>query len=491
MSRRVPLLPVVLVLACFAAPVRGADAPPANPHGNADLDCASCHKEAVGPGDDVGKEFDHDATGFPLVGAHARALCRDCHDDPRFARVGTACADCHTDAHRGQLGPDCRECHTPHGWLDTQRLKKLHDGTALPLVGAHAAVDCDACHSDALGSQYVGTPTDCYDCHAATWAATTNPPHQESGFGTDCVRCHGVYATGWSGGDFRHPESFPLRGGHAVPPCSACHTDGFANTPTECVACHQSDYDATTDPNHQQAQFPTDCRICHNIDSWHDAHFDHDATAFPLTGAHRSVDCTQCHSAGYTGTPTECVACHQADYDRTTDPNHAAQGFPTDCRVCHNTSSWGDATFDHATTAFPLTGAHTTVDCAGCHSAGYTNTASECVACHRDRYDATSDPNHAAAGFPTDCATCHTTTAWQPSTWDHDTLFPIYSGTHAGRWNTCADCHVVATDYATFECILCHEHSQANTDPRHTDVGDYTYDSAACFRCHPRGRAGD
>ena len=57
--------------------------------------------------------------------------------------------------------------------------------------------------------------------------------------------------------------------------------------------------------------------------------FDHSATAFPLTGAHRAVACQQCHGDGvYHGKSAVCVSCHQADYDRTTDPNHRTAQFP-------------------------------------------------------------------------------------------------------------------------------------------------------------------
>ncbi|HPF69941.1 MAG TPA: hypothetical protein PLQ13_04645 [Candidatus Krumholzibacteria bacterium] len=486
MIRRI--LTTLVIVAATAGPAAAqSGGSPANPHGNADLDCASCHREAVGPGDEVGRMFDHDRTGFPLVGAHKQALCRDCHDDPAFAKVGTACADCHTDAHKGRQGPACDACHTPDDWSDRRDMRRRHDATALPLVGAHAAVDCDACHSGAVSSQYTGTPSDCYACHADTWAHTTNPPHEASGFGTDCVRCHGVFATGWSGGDFRHPSSFPLTGGHAGPACIECHQGGFSGTPTECVACHQDDYDRTTEPDHRLAQFPTDCRICHDTRTWDDTNFDHNRTAFPLTGAHVPLDCTQCHSAGYTGTPTACVACHQQEYDNTNDPNHAQAQFPTDCRICHNTTSWEGASFNHNSTAFPLTGAHVPLDCTQCHSAGYTGTPTACVACHQQDYDGTNDPNHAAANFPTQCATCHTTNAWSPSTWDHDTRFPIYSGKHRDKWNTCADCHTVPTNYAAFECIFCHEHNRTDTDRKHTDVRNYVYASSECFRCHPRG----
>ena len=157
----------VLCLALLAAAPALAQTP-ANPHGNADLDCASCHAEAVGPGDQVGSGFDHATTGFALEGAHARALCRDCHDDPAFAQVGTACADCHSDTHRGRQGPACGECHTPDrlGRQPGHAPPPRRHGPAPG--GCPCGVDCDACHQGPVTSQYVGTPTDCYACHAET-----------------------------------------------------------------------------------------------------------------------------------------------------------------------------------------------------------------------------------------------------------------------------------------------------------------------------------
>jgi hypothetical protein len=314
-----------------------------NPHGDMKLDCMLCHTEQSWDEEGRVKDFDHSTTGFDLEGLHSHAKCRDCHKEPVFAHVGTACVDCHQDIHRGRLGPACEDCHTPAGWVDRPQMRRDHDATALPLVGAHERVDCDACHEGAVRSDYVGTPFDCYSCHGDDYHGTTAPDHELSGFGTDCIQCHGVFAATWGSGDFIHSGAFPLTGAHRTAECMACHTDGFAGTPTDCVACHQDDYDGT------------------------------------------------------------------------------------------------------------------------------------------------NDPAHMAAGFPTDCRACHTTNAWTPSTWDHDPLFPIYSGRHAQEWNTCTDCHTVPSNYAVFECILCHEHNQADTDDDHSEVQDYRYLSTDCFRCHPRG----
>jgi hypothetical protein len=78
---------------------------------------------------------------------------------------------------------------------------------------------------------------------------------------------------------------------------------------------------------------------------------------------------------------------------------------------------------------------------------------------------------------------------WQPSTFDHDSqYFPIYSGSHGGRWNSCTDCHL-GGDVSSFTCTTgCHGKNE--TDGHHGGVRDYVYDDAACLSCHPRGRSG-
>ncbi len=136
-----------------------------NPHGDMDLDCKLCHVGSSWELSQTG-EFDHNTTGFPLEGMHQHALCRDCHREPVFAHIGTQCADCHNDTHRGRLGPSCADCHTPNAWVDQPQARQEHNATAMPLVGAHERVDCDACHTGAVTGDYVGTPTDCYACHA-------------------------------------------------------------------------------------------------------------------------------------------------------------------------------------------------------------------------------------------------------------------------------------------------------------------------------------
>jgi hypothetical protein len=109
------------------------------------------------------------------------------------------------------------------------------------------------------------------------------------------------------------------------------------------------------------------------------------------------VQCTACHTNGYNGTPQNCFACHASD-DR-----HNGQ-FGSNCESCHSPSGWGNATFDHNQTAFPLAGKHQNLECQKCHRNGvYKGTPAQCVACHEDEHNGENG---------TDCAQCHTPTNW-------------------------------------------------------------------------------
>ncbi|MBL0060772.1 MAG: hypothetical protein IPP40_04600 [bacterium] len=76
---------------------------------------------------------------------------------------------------------------------------------------------------------------------------------------------------------------------------------------------------------------PTACIDCHTTETWDQA-FDHQSTAFPLTGQHLQTACRQCHIGGvFEGTPSQCIDCHLADYNGTSDPDHEAAQMSTAC----------------------------------------------------------------------------------------------------------------------------------------------------------------
>lgn len=392
--------------------------------------------------------------------------------------------------HGSTFRENCAVCHRPDSWTPARISDKFdHRKYGFALTGAHKDAPCLQCHENLEFTTAKGSR--CADCHQDVHLGEMGP---------DCARCHSTrdFVDRSESTKMHRSTRFPLTGAHLTTDCAGCHVPNgtasmsFLNTPTTCDGCHLQEYRATSSPDHQAAGFPTDCARCHSTNVWSAGTFDHSTTGFPLTGAHRPLACQQCH-AGNTFTPLDpaCVSCHRADYDATSDPNHASVGFPPDCARCHGTGGWSGANFDHAVTGFALTGAHTTQTCQACHGAGpFTPLDPACVACHRAQYDATTNPNHAAAGFSTDCASCHGTTQWAGATFDHDArYFPIYSGRHLGKWSACVDCHVNQQSYAVFECILCHEHSnRADLDSKHSGVSGYEYLSARCYACHPQGR---
>jgi hypothetical protein len=237
--------------------------------------------------------------------------------------------------------------------------------------------------------------------------------------------------------------------------------------------------------------FSTECQTCHSALTWTGTRgFDHQRTGFPLTGAHVATACTSCHPGQrFQGTPKDCYSCHRTAYDQA-QPPHAASGFAASaCASCHNTTSFAGASFNHDVTAFPLTGAHRSVACAGCHGDGvFAGKLTTCESCHLADYN-TAVPNHPAAGFTSSaCATCHNTTSFTGATFNHDTQwFRIYNSGHAGRWNTCTDCHPSTSTFSTFNCLGCHPHDdKASTDSHHVGKSGYRYDSNACYSCHTR-----
>ncbi len=457
---------------------------PDHEQNNFDHNCGTCHSTTAWEP----SNFDHSSTGFVLAGAHATTACVTCHA-AGYTNTPNTCISCHQadvtaadNPNHASAGFD-NNCATCHGASSWQPANWNHTTTGFVLLGAHTSLQCISCHSQT----YVGTSQTCYGCHSGDFTAVVDPNHVTNNFDQLCTNCHGT--TAWSPATFDHNlTQFPLTGGHAGLQCLTCHSTGYTNTSTACYSCHQGDFEGVTDPNHMTNNFDHNCVTCHTTTAWTPSTFNHSTTGFALTGGHTGLQCVACHSAGYTNTPADCYSCHQGDFAAVTDPNHVTNGFSHLCAECHTTTAWTPASFNHSTTNFPLTGAHVGLMCIACHSGGYVATPTLCFSCHQGAYDATTSPDHTAANFPTDCQTCHTTTAWTPANWNHDTqYFPIYSGTHREKWNNCNDCHVNAANYAVFECIFCHEHNQTDMNAKHQGRPGYSWQSAACLNCHPDG----
>ena len=419
-----------------------------SPHGNLAIPCQNCHTASGWTPIRAVPEFDHNRTRYPLRGMHQSVACAQCHIKPVFSNVGQRCQDCHADIHKRQLGANCEACHTVRGWQVSIQQIQQHNNR-FPLTGAHAAVDCEACHKGAANSKFQTMSTACGSCHFKDFQATTNPNHVTAKFSTACDTCHS--SDNWLNAKFDHSSTgFLLTGGHAVPPrqCTDCHTNNNYNlTTSACLTCHLKDFQATKNPNHVAANFSSNCLQCHTTAAWQPAKFDHSTVNFVLTGAHTVPprQCTDCHvNNNYNLTSTTCVSCHLKDFQGATNPSHVSGGFAQTCETCHTTAAWQPATFDHAKSGFPLTGAHTVPprQCTDCHvNNNFNITSTTCVSCHQNDFNTAVSPV-AHAGFPTTCQQCHDTVQWTDAKFDHSTTGFTLTGAHTVPPRQCTDCHV-------------------------------------------------
>jgi hypothetical protein len=221
-------------------------------------------------------------------------------------------------------------------------------------------------------------------------------------------------------------------------------------------------------------------------------------TAYPLSGAHISVLCTSCHSAGYEKIPAECSACHAK---AAPSPHYLGP-----CALCHNPTGWQNINFDHAMAGpdcqicheFMRPAGHYVGQCSACHTAGTAwrqgvmssharlGVGSEaCSSCHLKQAP--------AKHYGLKCDACHETSTWKPVQFDHAVA-------HA---TNCQSCHAKSRPDNHFpgQCSTCHEpgidwkgasFNHANPDTLdcqscHASVKPANHFSAQCSTCHEVG----
>lgn len=281
-------------------------------------DCAGCH----GSRDWKLTRFDHlKASGYALLGRHAKLACDTCHRGGDLkAPLPKNCLGCHAaaDVHSGRFLAECADCHGEDRWQVTAF---DHDKRAeFALRGAHAKLDCHACHSGVLKQQQM--TTDCAGCHAV------DDVHNGS-MGRDCRSCH--QESGWRDQvKFDHDLSkFPLVGLHVGVACEECHASrAYRDAPERCTDCHRG-------KDVHKGRLKGDCAACHNPNGWDFWQFDHATTRFALTGAHERLGCRDCHRKPEhdLSLSRECAACHRSD-----DVHDGL--FGRDCGRCHGTESF-------------------------------------------------------------------------------------------------------------------------------------------------------
>lgn len=455
-------------------------------------ECSDCHTTSLWKP----SLYDHAVTGFTLTGAHTSEDCNSCHA-AGYTNVVSDCNSCHLADFNAASDPNhiaanfpqqCETCHSTVAWTPASF---DHDAEYFPIYsGEHNGEwnNCSDCHTNS--SNYA--VFSCIGCHEHNRQEMDSEHQGVSGYvyiSSECFACH---PDGKSDGAFNHAVSnFPLTGTHTVITCNQCHASGYAATPTDCNSCHNTDYTGALNPDHQSAGIPSSCETCHDANAWIPSSFSHASTQFALTGAHIGRQCSDCHSGSLTAASGQCISCHQTDFSASSNPDHEVLALSSDCQTCHTTNAgWSPAQFPDHDNYFQLLGRHAQIrnNCSDCHNGNYAQTPNTCYGCHQSDFTSAQNPNHTSAGFPHECETCHSQTAWEPSTFNHDTqYFPIYSGKHRNEWTQCSQCHQNGSNFAIFTCISCHEHNQADMDDEHEGVNNYQYNSAACLSCHPDG----
>jgi len=455
------------------------------------LACGSCHKEHFGREFDVLRfdslAFNHQDSGYELLGSHIEAQCSDCHTsglitdpgviafkgdagalDHTFLGLETTCVGCHeSESPHGLQFEDqtCTNCHTEEVWESAELFD--HAAARYTLTGKHLSVECAQCHSsegsiDMPEVLYRPIPFGgCLDCH--------EDEHQGR-FEAACASCHRT--AGWSSvsestlaSNFDHDRTgFALSGAHVEATCASCHDAGAPTSPTvrmrfvstrgranyrqpvgtECADCHLDAHDSSF----SMQPDPMACADCHDAGAWTPSSFGLDehqqGARFELEGAHLAVPCSACHSTveeeiapHFLVEDRSCQSCHEPD-----DPHgeqFASAAGASLCGSCHGTEDWSLASFDHDGTDFPLLGAHILTTCQGCHEpqqsgpTTYRSLEMSCEGCH-----AADDP-HVDQFEDRTCDSCHDSEAFRLTAFEHqNTRFPL-DGAH--KKVACASCH--------------------------------------------------
>ncbi|MFQ6043079.1 MAG: cytochrome c3 family protein, partial [Candidatus Poribacteria bacterium] len=288
--------------------------------------------------------------------------CLECHggikeqlnskEGLHFIKFKGTCVSCHPDHH----GRDFK--------IDFDESKFQHKDAGYELIGKHAQLKCNQCHTSEgkrkivpqpkIG-KYIGLQTECIFCHQKDDAGERGHNGQ---LGDKCDECHTEKA--WKPSTFdvnRHDESeFKLFGKHQEVRCEKCHADGrYKGLNAKCIDCHKKD---EQEKGHK-GQLGDECERCHTADGWKPSTFtelDHQNTGYPLDGRHIDVPCSKCHKNGkYKKLDTSCYACHRRDDE---EYGHLGE-LGKVCEDCHTVYGWAPSTFDierHNLLDFKLTG---------------------------------------------------------------------------------------------------------------------------------------
>ena len=243
----------------------------------------------------------------------------------------------------------------------------------------------------------------------------------------------------------------PLSKAHAklegLDNCQKCHEPGKRVTAQKCLECHKPIAERIAARKGVHREAGNDCISCHVEHAGVGADtrristkiFDHaKETGFDLVGKHVRVECAS------------CATCHPVTV-----------AFKETQKL-----------FDHAKTAYPLTGAHMRAACEKCHVAkAYKGVKfASCADCHKD-------PHAKPLGT---CVTCHVTESFkarpplQQAKFDHAKTGYALVGRHAAV--ACASCHVKPATKVHLKFARCAD--------CHQDVHKGVFKTLDCSSCH-------
>jgi hypothetical protein len=463
----------------------------------------------------------------PLSKAHADLegvkSCTQCHELGRREISAGRCLACHEPlaarvragqgyhASREIAGAPCESCHHEHLGRDIRLVRWQpsqaafdHARTGYRLEGAHAKVECRACHDrrrilqaevrawvdrHAAVKTFLGLDRRCAACHF---------DEHRSQLPGECSSCH-TSASWKPAAGFDHERTrYPLQGAHRRVACDRCHplqtdpayvADGFPKARAASYAryqgvAHRECSDCHKDPH--AGRMGGTCASCHVADRWSSivpaskaGGFDHGKTRYPLTGRHRAVTCERCHPSDAAGRLVlsgfafqSCTDCHADAHAGQISASEAGG----DCARCHHVEGFVPARFtvvDHEKTRYPLTGGHIAVPCGACHPGDSTLQPAPAPPGIRSRKTDSTRLAYGSADLQ-NCATCHV-----------DPHAGQFSSTEGGRPSrACADCHVGASflelkfdhgrdtsfplhgRHAKVACAGCHRPSAGGAGPR-------------------------
>jgi len=362
-----------------------------------ELHCTMCHGFLKEPREGVPVD-----TARAVLSPRA-SECLVCHQMRTFITELELLEDPHQAA--------CGTCHNPH----VQRFGAVAF-TTCTTSGCHERPDTVSAFHESLAPDLL---MECATCHR---------PHSWRIDGSNCTACHRADAEGRARRPLRRPhppissagmlpELFEqvwaarvaeqltgpaaqdtfLHSNHRNIPCTRCHDMAQRHgslrirTRDDCMACHHSAENRSLCTNCHGATGPAETKVVTtpvrmpgwSSDRTRELSFEH--------ARHRSVQCTECHTAARTNAvERECRSCHESHHrvesDRQCTACHAPAGEPVHNRTVH-------------------------LSCAGsgCHAAGTTATLAParpvCLACHTGRTD----------HYPgRECASCHAV-HWDPA----------------------------------------------------------------------------